>query len=249
MNIKSRIVLSFLLCLSLCLLLLPAAFALGETHDDSSVITCFESLGDSAVIDTDYKLAMIELRKLFPAQISVRTGSLSRTLDVSWECLEDYDEDLDVFHFVPVFADYTVADGTEPPVITVNVLGRIEIPPLIDMPDEDLEPAPVFGSSYQGRGVLPIYYNGFELGVLPPVRNQGAYGTCWAFAAIAAMEADLIHDGHAGTGIDLSENDPRRAEIIGYINEGLLPTPYDKSYNLADYGKLVAEAEANRKAG
>ena len=30
MNIKSRTVLSFLLCLSLCLLLLPAAFALGE---------------------------------------------------------------------------------------------------------------------------------------------------------------------------------------------------------------------------
>lgn len=50
MNNKSRIVLSFLLCLSLCLLLLPAAFALGETHDDSSVITCFESLGDSAGI-------------------------------------------------------------------------------------------------------------------------------------------------------------------------------------------------------
>ena len=51
------------------------------------------------------------------------------------------------------------------------------------------------------------------------------------------------------TGVDLSGDDPRRAEIIGYINEGLLPTPYDKSYNLADYGKLVAEAEANRKAG
>lgn len=205
MNIKSRTVFSFLLCLSLCLLLLPAAFAAGETHDDSSVITGFESLGDSAVIDTNYKLAMIELCKLFPAQISVRTGSLSRTLDVSWECLEDYDEDLDVFHFVPVFADYTVADSTEPPVITVNVLGRIEIPPLIDMPDEDLEPAPVFGSSYKRRGVLPSYYNAYELGVLPPVRNQGNYGTCWAFATIAAMEADLIHDGNAGTDIDLSE--------------------------------------------
>ena len=51
------------------------------------------------------------------------------------------------------------------------------------------------------------------------------------------------------TGVDLSENDPRRAEIIGYINEGLLPTPYAKSYNLADYDALVAEAEANRAAG
>ena len=51
------------------------------------------------------------------------------------------------------------------------------------------------------------------------------------------------------TGIDLSEEDPRRAEIIGYINEGLLPTPYSESYNLADYDALKAEAEANLMAG
>ena len=51
------------------------------------------------------------------------------------------------------------------------------------------------------------------------------------------------------TGVDLGEDDPRRAELIGYINEGLLPTPYDKSYNLADYDELVALAEENREAG
>ena len=51
------------------------------------------------------------------------------------------------------------------------------------------------------------------------------------------------------TGVDLSEGDPRRAEIIGYINDGLLPTPYNKSYNLANYDALVAEAEANQAAG
>ncbi|MBP3877596.1 MAG: 5'-nucleotidase C-terminal domain-containing protein [Lachnospiraceae bacterium] len=50
-------------------------------------------------------------------------------------------------------------------------------------------------------------------------------------------------------GADLSVDDPRRAEIIGLINEGLLPTPYDRSYNLADYDALIAEAEANRAAG
>ena len=51
------------------------------------------------------------------------------------------------------------------------------------------------------------------------------------------------------TGVDLGENDPRRAEIIAWINEGLLPTPYNQSYNLADYDTLAAEAEANRAAG
>jgi len=51
------------------------------------------------------------------------------------------------------------------------------------------------------------------------------------------------------TGVDLSLEDPRRAEIIQCINEGWLPTPFDKSYNLADYDELMAEAEENRANG
>ena len=38
---------------------------------------------------------------------------------------------------------------------------------------------------------------------LPAVRNQNPYNTCWAFAAVGAMEIDLIKDG--GESIDLSE--------------------------------------------
>ncbi|MCR5138332.1 MAG: leucine-rich repeat protein [Oscillospiraceae bacterium] len=210
MNIKSCTVFSLFLCLclSLSLFFLPAAFAEGErqgSFSDDGVITGFEGLGDSATINTDYKLAMIELRKRFPAHLSVRVDSLPRTLEVSWECLEDYDEDLEAFHFAPVLTDYTVADGLKPPVITVNVLGQLETPPMAELWEEDLEPEPVFGSSNQGGGGLPSSYNGYELGLLPPVRNQGSYGTCWAFSTIAAMEADLIHDGNAGTDIDLSE--------------------------------------------
>ena len=49
-------------------------------------------------------------------------------------------------------------------------------------------------------------------------------------------------------GVDLSEDDPRRAEPIGYINDGLLDTPYAASYNLADYDALVAQAQANAAA-
>jgi len=51
------------------------------------------------------------------------------------------------------------------------------------------------------------------------------------------------------TGVDLGLGDPRRAELIRLINEGLLPVPYNKSYNLADYESLVAQAEENRKNG
>ena len=45
-------------------------------------------------------------------------------------------------------------------------------------------------------------------------------------------------------GVDLNEDDPRRAELIGYINAGLLDTPYAASYNLADYDALAAQAKA-----
>ena len=51
------------------------------------------------------------------------------------------------------------------------------------------------------------------------------------------------------TGVDLYEDDPRRMEIISYINDGLLPTPYNASYNLSDYDALVAEAKANLAEG
>ena len=61
--------------------------------------------------------------------------------------------------------------------------------------------------------------------------------------------APTVDDNWRITGVDLSKDDPRRAEIIGYINDGLLPTPYHMSYNLADYDALVAQAEANRAAG
>ena len=67
------------------------------------------------------------------------------------------------------------------------------------------------------------------------------------FAKNSPVEPTVDNNWHI-TGVDLSRDDPRRDEIIGYINEGLLPTPYDKSYNLADYDALVAEAEANREA-
>jgi len=45
------------------------------------------------------------------------------------------------------------------------------------------------------------------------------------------------------TGVDLSLDDPRRAELIGYVNDGLLPVPRYESLNLADYDSLVKMAQ------
>ena len=45
-------------------------------------------------------------------------------------------------------------------------------------------------------------------------------------------------------GIDLNLEDPRREEIIQLINEELLDSPYNESYNLSDYEDLVAQKPA-----
>ena len=53
---------------------------------------------------------------------------------------------------------------------------------------------------------------------LPEVRDQGPYGTCWAHAAVGAMEIDLIKDGRAGTDIDLSEY-CKKSEILPRLQQ------------------------------
>ena len=55
------------------------------------------------------------------------------------------------------------------------------------------------------RGTYPAKYDAFASGKLPAIRNQDPYGTCWAHGTIGSIETDLIADGNAGTGIDLSE--------------------------------------------
>lgn len=41
--------------------------------------------------------------------------------------------------------------------------------------------------------------------LLPTVRNQGIYNTCWAFSALASAEASIIKKGYATSTLDLSE--------------------------------------------
>ncbi|MBQ6970836.1 MAG: hypothetical protein IJP86_00610 [Synergistaceae bacterium] len=71
-------------------------------------------------------------------------------------------------------------------------------PPILRMNTRD-----VFSST------LPASYDLRKFGVLPPVRNQNPYGTCWAHAALGAMESSYLKQGLSGLGtskdINLSE--------------------------------------------
>ena len=51
----------------------------------------------------------------------------------------------------------------------------------------------------------PSKYDPRDLGLLPPVRNQGSYGTCWSFASLGALETSYIVQGFGSTAPDLSE--------------------------------------------
>lgn len=53
-------------------------------------------------------------------------------------------------------------------------------------------------SAYDSRDVDGACY-------ITPVRSQNPYGTCWAFSAIACMEANLVKNGYADLSVDLSE--------------------------------------------
>lgn len=42
------------------------------------------------------------------------------------------------------------------------------------------------------RSLLPDSYDLRKLGLVGPVRNQGSYGTCWTFSALASVESGLL---------------------------------------------------------
>ena len=54
-------------------------------------------------------------------------------------------------------------------------------------------------------GALPSSYDARTEGLVTSVKNQGSFGTCWAFSSNAALESSFIKQGLADDSIDLSE--------------------------------------------
>ena len=52
--------------------------------------------------------------------------------------------------------------------------------------------AVIFAGSSFAEDALPVSYDLRKQGVVPPIRNQACYGTCWAFAAIGAVETNYL---------------------------------------------------------
>ena len=72
---------------------------------------------------------------------------------------------------------------------------------------------------------IPASYDSRSAGYITPVRDQNPYGTCWSFAAIACVEANLIKNGYANSALDLSERH------VAYFSNHTVP---DKLGNSGD---------------
>ena len=141
-----------------------------------------------------------------------------------------------------------------------------EIPRALTYRDVE-DPVPVMrvaeGTIYANRGALPAKYDPVAEGKLPSLKNQGSYGTCWAFAAVGAGEASLISQGKATTDIDLSErhlayffyNKGETGDVLGgtvgdyntgltgsYMNQG--GNSLFTMWHLASWAGLVEESVA-----
>lgn len=76
-------------------------------------------------------------------------------------------------------------------------------------PEELPEDGVLPGELMQVMGNLPTQYDARNVNgrnLVPDIRNQGQFGTCWCYSSIACLEINLIKNGLADMDIDLSEH-------------------------------------------
>ena len=214
--------------------------ALEKRELDSTVISGFAELDQTEYTWEDDKPTLPVLQAALPGELDVLVGGTAfftfltedaetesaeaegkalllavrdareEKLPVVWTCAQNYDENLEVFDFVPVpeDEDYTLADGLSAPGVKARV-GELYFGPVGGVLPDDSELADFVSSGKRLRALPNSYYNAYEDGLLPPIRDQGREGACWAFAALGAIETDMILDSGSNAsieGLGLSES-------------------------------------------
>lgn len=180
-----------------------------DEEDEEEEIIKFKELDE---ITTHYKLALDSLKEKFPKKIIAYTNQ-DNEIEIriyEWTPIDDYDEYLGDYTFQPVVdTDYTIAEDVEIPTLYVHVEDESDGPTGLISTPADYE-IPIYNDGISTSMLLrssstDSSYNGYEAGYLPEIRSQGSEGACWAFAALGAVETDLIKNSGESSSIDLSE--------------------------------------------
>lgn len=183
------------------------------------------------------------------------------TLDVTGKELKDYMEWAAACYNQWVPGDINISFEPDHPGYLYDMFGGVDYEINLSKPaGERIENVMFKGEPLRDDQILKLAVNNYRYSSAIKAQNLAEGKRDWESSnSIRDMIVDYfsknspvtpsVDNNWRITGVDLSKDDPRRVEIIDLINEGLLPTPYNKSYNLADYNALIAEAEANRAAG
>lgn len=181
------------------------------------------------------------------------------TLDVTGRELKDYMEWSAGYYNEWKPGDINVSfHDSEHPGYTYDMFGGVEYEINLSRPKgERIENVRFKGEPLKDDQVLKLAINNFRYSSV--LKTEGlAAGTPYAESSNSILDmlveyfeqnspvAPSVDNNWRITGIDLSEDDPRRAEIIELINGGYLPVPYEESYNLADYDALMEKAAENK---
>ena len=136
---------------------------------------------------------------------------------------------------LPAYAEETVSDSpVESKVLLRNWIENNEnVQSLMTFSD---------GVSEEAKSaVLPSSYSLISEGLVTPVKDQGSYGTCWSFAALASAESSLVKQD---PGIDLSE-----WYLAYYTYSDVFGYPLDGENGIFDQGGTYARAAAMLTGG
>ena len=100
---------------------------------------------------------------------------------------------------------------------------------ITDAPTEEEEEEPLVTMV-----TAPSYINWVSRGAQPPIRNQGGCGSCWAFAAVSAIEGTY----YTTTG-----------DLVAFSDQEILDCAYEGSRNGCNGGWLNAPIDYVKKAG
>jgi hypothetical protein len=116
--------------------------------------------------------------------------------------------------------------------ILLSILAGTKVPQNFNPPIAPVEPV----------GTIPAQFDARQWNVVPPIRNQGDCGSCWAFAAVSSYEIAYNSLYRTPSSINRSEQQMLSCNPSGYSCNGGFISESDSAYNYLRQPGLVDES-------